>query len=172
MNDALAAHLERLLSGQESHSDEEPCDICPSPHGNVPLVFTVPGTPTPKARPRRSKSGGVYTPKTTTDAEERVKRAWLESGGFTLGSRPISATVEAFFARPPSHRLKGGGLSAAGKRARVPGRCDADNVAKLCLDALNSLAFDDDRQVVALHAFKWWCLPGDAERVTVRLAAV
>jgi Holliday junction resolvase RusA-like endonuclease len=136
------------------------------------LTFTVVGTPTPKARPRRSKHGGVYTPASTTQAEERVKKAWRDAGGYTLGDGPLSATVDAYFARPPSHYLKAGNLSAAGKRALVPGRCDADNVAKLCLDALNGLAFTDDRQVVALHAYKWWTLPRESERVVVRLRAL
>jgi Holliday junction resolvase RusA-like endonuclease len=136
------------------------------------LSFTVLGAPVPKARPRRSKHGGVYTPASTTQAEERVKREWMFAGGYTLGDGPLSVTVEAYFARPPSHYLKAGGLSAAGKRATVPGRCDADNVAKLCLDALNGLAFTDDRQVVALHAHKWWTLPHEQERVVVRLRAL
>jgi Holliday junction resolvase RusA-like endonuclease len=136
------------------------------------LSFTVPGTPVPKARPRRSKHGGVYTPASTTQAEERVKKAWMDAGGFSLGDGPLSVTVDAYFARPPSHYNRNGSLSAAGKRATVPGRCDGDNVAKLVLDSCNGLAYKDDRQVVALHAHKWWCVRGEPECVVVRLRAL
>jgi Holliday junction resolvase RusA-like endonuclease len=31
---------------------------------------------------------------------------------------------------------------------------DLDNIAKICLDALNKLAFDDDSQIVALRVEK------------------
>ena len=40
----------------------------------------VPGEPVPKARPRMTRSGHVYTPKRTADYEAAVKAAWRETG--------------------------------------------------------------------------------------------
>jgi Holliday junction resolvase RusA-like endonuclease len=41
---------------------------------------------------------------------------------------------------------------------------DADNTAKICCDALNKLAYLDDKQIVDLRIIKEW---GERERVEI-----
>ena len=47
---------------------------------------------------------------------------------------------------------------------------DADNVAKIILDSLNKIAFDDDSQVVELQVNKLWT--EESERVEFELSEV
>jgi hypothetical protein len=44
------------------------------------VMFTVEGEPMVKARPRVTRSGHTYTPKTTVDAERRVREAFEVTG--------------------------------------------------------------------------------------------
>jgi crossover junction endodeoxyribonuclease RusA len=105
------------------------------------LVLTIPGEPTPKGRPRLNrKTGTVYTPQATTNAESaigwEVKRAASEQG------------IDLPFAGPVRVRLVF--RSAVGATATV-GVKDGDNCEKLISDALNAIAWNDDRQVVDMH---------------------
>jgi Holliday junction resolvase len=93
--------------------------------------LTIPGNPTAKGRPRCGH-GKVYTPVATMAAEEQIGYAWKEK----YGQNPWSTPVRVFLTF----------LEGPGQRAQ-----DADNLAKLVLDALNHLAWKDDRQVLALH---------------------
>ena len=43
---------------------------------------------------------------------------------------------------------------------------DTDNIAKICLDALNGVAYDDDSQVTVLLVLKKW---SERERVEIVL---
>ena len=53
------------------------------------VFFTVEGEPMVKARPRLTKTGHTYTPKTTVEAEKRVREAFEATGceGFFWGCR-------------------------------------------------------------------------------------
>jgi len=92
------------------------------------LTFEVPGAPVPKARPRRAKYGGVYTPRRTRDYEAKV-------AGYALKAR-----AEAGW-----KRLSG----PVGIEIRIRGarNSDIDNIAKAIADSLNRIAYDDDRQI-------------------------
>jgi len=94
--------------------------------------LTIPGEPRSKQRPRFSR-GHAYTPKETVQAEKAVAAAWRD-----LGVEPFrhSVLVEIDFFN--------------GNRRRR----DLDNMLKLVLDALNTVAFDDDYQVVEINARK------------------
>lgn len=86
------------------------------------------GEPKSKQRPRFSR-GHAYTPKETIEAEKAVREAYLEAGGILFEG---VVKMELVFA-------------LSNRRRR-----DADNMAKLVMDALNKVAYHDDNQVVEL----------------------
>lgn len=95
------------------------------------IRFMVPGNPIPKQRPRFN--GHAYTPKETERAEQwiqmharKAKVRWTD--------KPVRLVVRFY---------------------RENGQCcDLDNLVKLVSDALNGIAWKDDRQVVELVAAK------------------
>ena len=119
------------------------------------LTIEVPGNPVPKGRPRFSR-GRVFTPKRTSDYEAGIAIAASEAmklAGIEKISRLVEVTVTAVIEIPKSYRGK--------KRTDALLGCscpsgDVDNYAKSALDGLNSVVFDDDKQVVKLTACKRW----------------
>lgn len=111
-------------------------------------TFTVPGPPVPKARPRMTRTGHVFTPATTVEFERRV-RAAAELAGVPRLVCGVAIDVVAFVPRVvPSKK---------GNR-NVAYRADGDNLLKAVIDALNpirrkraevepGLAWHDDAQV-------------------------
>jgi crossover junction endodeoxyribonuclease RusA len=91
--------------------------------------LTVPGEPVPNAR-ARAGAHGHYTPRRTVEYRERVQATWMVAGRPSLGDAPF--VLSASFYR--SSRRE----------------CDLDNLVKGVLDALNGLAWADDRQLVCL----------------------
>lgn len=135
------------------------------------LELDVPTAPVAKGRPRFSAWLGpegtvrrrTHTPDRTASAERRVADAWLAAGrpGFA-DEADLAVVVELVVPRPASHYRADGSLGAAGRRAGpwpARGRFDVDNGAKLALDALNGLAWRDDRAVSALVVVRSWQAP-------------
>lgn len=127
------------------------------------VCFTVFGKPQGKGRPRFTRSGHTYTPGSTAEYEERVKLAYRQAGGGRL-SGFVTADILAVFTVPKSY-TKAQKASAFDMRY-VPKKPDCDNIAKIILDALNGLAYDDDAQIVKLSVKKQY---GIADHVTVTL---
>ena len=133
------------------------------------VTFTILGKPIGKGRPRFSTAGGYarsYTPAKTVEYENLVRMEWEKTGAKKLEG-VISAVIYAYFPIPKSVSKK--------KRALMDGRFytskpDCDNIAKIILDALNGIAYDDDSQVASLRVKKLY----DAEetKVVVELAEV
>ena len=96
------------------------------------VVFSVPGTPIPKARPRVYGGRGI-TPKRTRDAEKHVRDRFQERyPEFTPFDEPIQLAVTFWM---PDRKTR-----------------DIDNLVKLVQDALNTIAYTDDRWIHELHA--------------------
>ncbi len=127
------------------------------------VCFDVPGKPQGKGRPRFTRSGHTYTPDHTAEYEERVKLAYKQAGGGKL-SGFVSADILAVFTVPKSYTKAQ--RAAALNASFAPKKPDCDNIAKIILDALNGLAYDDDAQVVKLRVEKRY---GETERVLVVL---
>lgn len=133
------------------------------------VTFTIVGKPCGKGRPKFSRQGDyvrTYTPEKTVEYENLVRLAWVQSGGEKLQG-VISATIYCYFPIPKSVSKK--------KRTALDGTAytkkpDCDNIAKIILDALNGIAYDDDSQVASLRVKKLY----DAEetKVVVELAEV
>lgn len=99
------------------------------------IEIVVPGKPIGKGRPRFTRSGRTYTPAETRDHEALI--AWHAKAAMNRRP-PLDGPVEVrfLFVRPTRHRI------------------DLDNMAKLCLDAMNSIVYHDDTQVHRIEATK------------------
>lgn len=119
------------------------------------ISIVIPGRVT-KSRPRRGKFGGMYTPKDTETTENLIK--WIfcnEYKGFIPLERPLKMRITATF------------IKAKGNKMSEPMlKPDADNTAKVCCDALNKLAYLDDKQIVDLRILKEW---GITEQITITI---
>ena len=113
------------------------------------MEFIVEGDPQGKARPRFSqKSGTVYTPTKTVRYERLIRKAFLDAGGNTIPSDCyVGITVDAYFQIPKSY-TKGKRLACQHNINRPAKKPDIDNSLKAVLDALNKVAYEDDKQVI------------------------
>lgn len=125
------------------------------------------GRPRGKGRPRFTLKGRTYIDAVTTEYEGKVKRAWKSENNFTFDKSPTSVIIKAYFPVPVSLSKK--------KMAELFDRpCllkpDADNIAKIILDALNSVAWKDDAQIDVLLVQKRYVKsPEDQARVEVEV---
>lgn len=116
-------------------------------------VLFVEGEPVPKARPRMGKGGNVFTPRTTTAAEKKIRAAWVAE----YGAEPEDGPVQIFltFRYPPLTSWPKWKKEAAEKtRISKATKPDIDNLAKTVMDALNGIAYTDDSRVAWLSAKK------------------
>lgn len=161
---------------------EKPAEVLPRSYGTAAdlphwkpalagvVQFTVWGVPIPMGRPRVVARQGrpiAITPERTTDYRLAVQAAWREAGGLRLKPGLIAAEMAFLFARPESHYLKDGSLSAAGRKAVPGGTSDLSNLDKNVEDALNGMAWEDDRFIVWHTAGKDWTRRGSPAHATV-----
>ena len=145
------------------------------------MMFTIPGAPQGKKRPRYSRKTGVmYTPSETVQYEKYVKECFYSQGGkrfpesttiYAEGHREVEITqaikVEIWsFIEPPKSAPKWK------KRVMLYGsilptrKPDIDNIGKVILDALNGAAYRDDSAVTELTVHKVF---SDEPRVVVEI---
>jgi Holliday junction resolvase RusA-like endonuclease len=108
--------------------------------------FFVPGRPRAKARPRLGRRRRAYTPQTTIDEEQRIADLYLEAGG------PV---FEGSIALLVDYYPEGQFIRIEQRDWHSPLNGDVDNIVKLTGDALQRVAFSDDRYVVEIHAAKF-----------------
>ena len=108
-----------------------------------------------KARPRMSKSGHVYTPKETAQYEKYIREQWHARYRHCKPfSGAVAVTLSYRYQRPKSHYLRGLLRETAPKHyTQTP---DLDNIEKAVLDALNKVAYEDDKQIVRKFTHKEW----------------
>jgi Holliday junction resolvase RusA-like endonuclease len=92
------------------------------------LQLRVKGRPVPLQR-SRTRSGRHYLPARSRAYRELVQAEWLAAGRPSLGAAPFSLAARFYGARA---------------------NADLDNLLKAILDALNTLAYDDDSQCVCI----------------------
>lgn len=130
------------------------------------IKLTIPGDPVAKGRPRVGKFG-TYTPTKTLNYETLVKELFIISNQPKLEDG-LAANIKAYFPITKSTSKKAAELMRNGliRHTKKP---DADNIAKICLDALNKLAFDDDSQIVDLSISKYY---SDNPRVEIEIESI
>ncbi len=117
------------------------------------VSFEVVGVPVAKSRPRvvtKGKRRFAYTPKKVREWEGHVREeaAKLFERPFDW---PVVVSLIFYMPRPRSRRLD----------FWVPTTPDLDNLEKSVLDALNGVAYTDDRLVVAKSSSKRYVKSGD-----------
>lgn len=130
------------------------------------ITITIPGNPFGKERPRFCK-WGAYIPKKTKDYEKLIKDIYTLSEQEILEGSLI-AVIECYFKIPKS-TSKVNKLAMLSNISRPTKKPDIDNIAKVCLDGLNGLAYTDDAQIVDLRVRKWY---SDDPRVIINLKRV
>lgn len=119
-------------------------------------IFTVKGQPQGKgttARQRKTKiyEEWTYTPESTRIYEEEIKLRYKEK--FKNEMLDGNIAVEVFINKKPASYL---GIrkynKLLGKYCNI--KPDTDNVVKAVLDALNGVAYADDKNVVEIYAVK------------------
>lgn len=134
------------------------------------LSFTIYGEPKGKGRPRFARTGAMvrtYTPAETVSYENLVKLSYLDHYGKMpplLG--PLEAIIVCFFPVPKSESKKRQTDMLEG-RIRHTKKIDCDNLAKAILDALNGIAYGDDKQICKLSVEKRY---GTMPRTEVTIA--
>lgn len=115
-----------------------------------------------KGRVRFARATGrTYTPDATAEAMQLIRQEWGDRAGAPAG---VPVSIRIMTERPmPKSRPK-----------RVESepdvyKPDADNIAKLVLDALNGVAWADDTQVTVLNVFKCDRTRGARERTCVEV---
>lgn len=120
------------------------------------ITFTIPGDPKGKARPRVTKKGFTYTPKKTVNYETFVKECFVISYN---NFKPLESDlkVDLIVCYPLLKSMsKIKREKALNGEIRPSKKPDCDNIAKIVLDALNNIAYLDDKQVVDLSIKKWY----------------
>lgn len=89
------------------------------------VSLTIPGKPVPLQR-SRTRSGRHYLPKRSREYRELVQAEWMRAGRPTLGDANLLVSMRFYGARA---------------------NADLDNLCKALADALQGLAFSNDRQI-------------------------
>ena len=114
------------------------------------LTFSVPGKPQGKGRPRASRDGHMYTPKQTREYEALIRRCYQLMHKDKKLTGYVSLDIIAVYPIPRGAKKQDRELMIAGKL--LPDKKpDGDNIEKAVADALNGVAYDDDKQIVSAH---------------------
>lgn len=102
----------------------------------------------------------VYPHAGTLAGEATWRNAWLNTNARRQITGPVTVELEVFVPRPASHLRADGTLTQLGVATPFPDvRPDVDNYTKVALDALKTLALEDDGKVVRLVVTKAYAHP-------------
>jgi len=127
------------------------------------IDLTILGTPVAKGRPRVTR-WGAHTPEATVNYENLVKECYMIQGEGVRLEGALKVSINLFFPIAESTSKKRKKLMVDGG-IRPQKKPDADNCIKSICDALNELAYRDDKQIVEVHAHKFYAEQPRAEVV-------
>ena len=124
------------------------------------MQFIVEGKPQGKARARtfyNSRVGKMQsiTPEQTKSYEDLIRWSYKAAGGQYMDDKVLQVHIQAYYPIPK-------GFSKAKRKAAVKEvlrpttKPDCDNIIKVVLDALNGVAYYDDKQVVCVSCNKYY----------------
>ena len=136
------------------------------------IEFTIHGKPQAKGRPRFARMGNfvkTYTPKDSATYENLVRTEFVQVFNGAPLSGPIRLDMKAYFPMPKSMR-KADREQARFEQLPLTKKPDIDNLVKSVLDGLNTVAFEDDKQVYAITCSKWYSLQPRTEVTVIQPA--
>lgn len=134
------------------------------------VSFIIPGAAVGKGRPRVAVCGGharAYTPAKTRTREGVVASLCMDAmQGLPAFTGPVDVSIYVESPIPASWSKR--------RRAEAcghpyPVKPDLDNIIKLYLDAINGIAFVDDKQVVSIAASKAY---GNEPHTTIQITEI
>lgn len=134
------------------------------------IKFTVLGDPQGKDRPRAARRGSavaIYTPRRTEEYERQIAqeyRAAARKYKFPDNAK-LGMALEIYQSIPKHTSQVRRRLMLRGD-IRPTKKPDIDNVTKVVMDALNGLAYTDDKFIVSCSAEKFY---GEKPRVEVQI---
>ena len=142
------------------------------------VELVILGDPVGKQRPKVSMANGVvrtYTPKKTMNYETLIAHEYMnkyQKRMFDI-NEPIRANVIVYFGLNKGDYGKKG-LNKSGREkidnVFATTHIDIDNVLKAVFDALNSICYPDDKQIVEVFAQKVYTT--DTPRVHIELESL
>lgn len=130
-------------------------------------ILNVMGAPQGKGRPRFTKGHKPYTPAKTRAYEEQIARLWHKEYGYTMLDGYLGLEIIACFGlnKTDSHKTKERKILGQLRPDKKP---DGDNIIKIVADALNGVAYHDDKQITTMYCRKIY---GHEPHVEIRLHA-
>lgn len=124
------------------------------------IKFIVESKPQGKARARtfydkRADKMRSVTPQQTKSYEDLIRWSYKAAGGQYMGESLMKVEIQAFYPIPKSFSKKKRN-DAIFERIRPTTKPDCDNIIKVVLDALNGVAYYDDKQVVSVSCEKYY----------------
>lgn len=133
------------------------------------VEFIIPGFTKGKERPRFVRRGNfvsTYTPQSTHDYQNIVKKSYIKASEGKLLDEPVKAEIYTIYEPPKSISKKRREQMISGNIPYTK-KPDSDNIAKSILDGLNGVAFKDDSAVNDLRVQKFY---GEIAMSIVRLS--
>lgn len=124
------------------------------------MTFVVEGKPQGKARARTFYDKRVgkmrsITPEQTRSYEDLIRWSYRAAGGGYYAEKTLQVSIQAFYPIPQSFS-KAKKNAAINADLRPTTKPDCDNIIKVVLDALNGVAYYDDKQVVCVSCNKYY----------------
>lgn len=125
------------------------------------IEFTVPGEPVAQGRPRFSTRGSfvkAYDPAKSKDYKAYVKlvaMAAMNERSLKPLDGAIAVSIKAFVSVPKSKskKFRQNALKWLERPTKKP---DCDNIAKILLDAMTGIVYEDDKQIIRLVVEKFY----------------
>lgn len=135
------------------------------------VCFTVLGEPVGKGRPRFRRVGNfthTYSPEKTVNYENLVRLAYQEQCGDVMfpEDAALGMRITAYLSIPKSASKRKRAMIAEGT-LRPGKKPDWDNLGKSVCDALNTVAFHDDAQIVEGTVAKHYAQPNPRVEVEI-----
>ena len=131
-------------------------------------IITITGPVRGKGRPRttvRNNKIIVFKDKKTASYEKLIKQSWLAKYGRNPTEKPVKITIAAFM-KIPKGKSKRFRKKAENQEIVPTKKPDLSNILKIAEDALNGVAYLDDKQIYTASIIKLYD-DGEGERLVI-----